>query len=45
MDPYAAVAIDVEKAVALVSPSGMTVSGHVYDVETGLLHTVVPAAS
>lgn len=44
-DPHAAVAIDVEEAVALVSASGMTVSGHVYDVETGLLHTVVPAAS
>lgn len=44
-DPHAAVAIDVEEAVALVRPAGMTVSGHVYDVETGVLHTVVPATS
>ena len=44
-DPHAAVTIDVEEAVSLVHASGMTVSGHVYDVETGLLHTVVPAAS
>ena len=40
-----AVAIDVEEAVSLVRASGMTVSGHVHDVETGLLHTVVPTAS
>ena len=42
-DPHGAVAIDVEEAVALVGASGMTVSGHVYDVETGILDTVVPA--
>jgi carbonic anhydrase len=44
LDPRAAVAVDVEKAVALVQASGMTVSGHVYDVETGLLDTVVPVS-
>jgi carbonic anhydrase len=44
IDPAATVARDVERlrTAAPVSPR-ITVSGHVYDVETGLVATIVPA--
>jgi len=46
VDPAATVASDVEKlrAAAAVSPR-ITVSGYVYDVATGLVETVIPAAT
>jgi carbonic anhydrase len=41
-DPYATVSADVERLLASrVFPPGMGVSGHVYDVETGRVTTVV----
>ena len=41
-DPYATVVADVERLLAsCVLPPGMGVSGHVYDVETGRVTTVV----
>ena len=45
VDPAATVANDVERlrSAAAISPR-VTVSGHVYDVVTGLVGTVVPAA-
>ena len=44
-DPYAAVAVDVADLTALPSlPAGSTVSGVVYDVETGRVEVVVPPA-
>jgi carbonic anhydrase len=44
-DPIQSVRRDVEKlATSPLVPSRMTVSGHVYDVDTGLVETVVPVA-
>ena len=45
-DPANTVAIDVQRLAAApqVSPQ-ITISGHVYDVETGLVTTVVPPMS
>jgi carbonic anhydrase len=44
LDPAATVTIDVERLREAPSvPSRVTVSGHVYDVSTGLVSTVVPA--
>jgi carbonic anhydrase len=46
VDPAATVRADVEKIVSAPQVSSkIRVSGHVYDVKTGLLETVVPAAS
>jgi carbonic anhydrase len=44
LDPAATVTHDVQllRAAPTISPR-ITVSGHVYDVTTGLLETVVPA--
>lgn len=44
LDPAATVALDVERlgASPAISPR-VSVSGHVYDVVTGLVQTVVPA--
>ena len=45
VDPEQTVRIDVELLrSATILPSTITVSGHVYDVITGLLTTIVPAA-
>ncbi len=45
-DPYATVAVDVERLLASpLLPAGMTVSGHVYDLGSGRLTTVLDAAS
>jgi carbonic anhydrase len=46
LDPGATVTVDVERlrSAAAVSPR-IAGSGHVYDVETGLVETVVPAGS
>jgi carbonic anhydrase len=46
LDPAATVRTDVERVLAdpAISPR-ITVSGHVYDVETGLLETVIEAES
>jgi carbonic anhydrase len=45
LDPAATVTRDVERLrSATAIPSRVTVSGHVYDVVTGLVETVVPAA-
>lgn len=44
LDATATVAIDVERLRAAAAiPARVRVSGHVYDVTTGLVHTVVPA--
>ena len=44
-DPRAAVQIDVEVLRAHPElPAGMTSSGYVYDVDTGLIENIVPAA-
>jgi carbonic anhydrase len=44
LDPEATVAIDVDRLRSASSVSGrVSVSGHVYDVVTGLVKTVVPA--
>lgn len=45
VDPAATVAADVDllRSAAAISPR-ISVSGHVYDVATGLVETVVPAA-
>jgi carbonic anhydrase len=41
-DPYPTVSADVERLLAsTLLPAGMGVSGHVYDVETGRVTTVV----
>jgi carbonic anhydrase len=46
LDPEATVRADVERVLAEPSVSArITVSGHVYDVDTGLLRTVVEAES
>jgi carbonic anhydrase len=44
VDPVATVTADVEKlrAAAAIFPA-VTVSGHVYDVKTGVVETIVPA--
>ena len=43
-DPYASVRIDVDRLRSSpLLPSHFVVSGHVYDVETGRVETVVPA--
>jgi carbonic anhydrase len=45
-DPEATVRADVARLLDSAKvPSRLTVSGHVYDVETGLITTIVPAAS
>ena len=45
IDPATTVTHDVEHIrSAPAIPSRVTVSGHVYDVTTGLLHTILPAA-
>jgi carbonic anhydrase len=45
VDPFATVASDVERIRAARSiPERVNVSGHVYDVTTGLVQTVIPAA-
>jgi carbonic anhydrase len=46
LDPAATVASDVDRlrSAAAISPR-LTVSGHVYEVATGLVETVVPAAA
>ena len=42
VDPHATVSADVERLLAaLLLPAGLGVSGHVYDVETGRVTTVV----
>jgi carbonic anhydrase len=44
LDPKATVATDVERLrSASAIPASITVSGHVYDVVTGLMETVIPA--
>lgn len=44
LDPAKTVAIDVERLLtAPAIPSRVLVSGHVYDVSTGLIETVLPA--
>jgi carbonic anhydrase len=44
-DPYEAVAIDVAALKANPNlPGGIVVTGLVYDVATGMVHTVVPSA-
>jgi carbonic anhydrase len=44
LDPAATVATDVEKLRSAASiPARVSVSGHVYDVTTGLMQTVEPA--
>jgi carbonic anhydrase len=41
-DPYATVSVDVARLLASrMLPPGMGVSGHVYDVDTGRITTVV----
>jgi carbonic anhydrase len=44
LDPAATVTVDVKRlrSASAISP-GVTVSGHVYDVLTGLVETVIPA--
>lgn len=44
VDPFVTVATDVDRllSAAAISPR-LTVSGHVYDVTTGLVETVIPA--
>jgi carbonic anhydrase len=42
-DPYASVAVDVE-ILRAVMPPALVISGLVYDVDTGLVEVVVPAA-
>ena len=43
-DPIQSVRLDVEKLLAsALVPERVAVSGHVYDVETGLVETIVPA--
>ena len=46
VDPAATVASDVDRlrSAAAISPR-LTVSGHVYDVTTGLVETVIPATA
>jgi carbonic anhydrase len=45
-DPYKAVQIDIDALRAnLEIPGGFTVSGMVYDVDTGRIETVVPAGT
>jgi carbonic anhydrase len=46
LDPAATVATDVDRlrSAEAISPR-VTVSGHVYDVATGLVETVIPAAA
>lgn len=45
LDPVATVTRDVERLrSAPASSARVTVSGHVYDVVTGLVETVLPAA-
>ena len=45
-DPEATVRADVARLLGSAKvPSRLSVSGHVYDVETGLITTVVPASS
>lgn len=44
-DPLESVRRDVEKLrTSLLIPSRVAVSGHVYDIDTGLVETVVPVA-
>jgi carbonic anhydrase len=44
VDPHATVRTDVERLLSAPrTPSRITVSGHVYDVETGLVTTIVDA--
>jgi len=46
LDPAATVTTDVERLLAASAiPSRISVSGHVYDVVTGLVQTIVPARS
>ena len=46
VDPAATVARDVELlAAAAAIPSRVAISGHVYDVVTGLVETVIPASA
>ena len=46
LDPAASVASDVARLRAAESLSPrVTVSGHIYDISTGLLRTLIPAAS
>lgn len=46
LDPRATVAIDVERLrQAAAIPARVLVSGHVYDVTTGLLETTIPAGA
>jgi carbonic anhydrase len=46
LDPAATVTTDVERLLsASAIPSRLSVSGHVYDVVTGLVQTIVPARS
>lgn len=45
IDPELSVVVDVNKVLeAAAIPQRVTVSGHVYDVDTGLVTTVMPAA-
>jgi carbonic anhydrase len=45
VDPGKTVQLDVEKVrSSSILPATLTVSGHVYDVDTGLVTTVIPAA-
>ncbi len=45
-DPEATVRTDVGRLLSSAKvPSRLSVSGHVYDVETGLITTIVPASS
>ena len=44
LDPAATVASDVERLrSATAIPSRVGISGHVYDVTTGLVETIIPA--
>jgi carbonic anhydrase len=46
VDPEKTVSIDVEllRCAGAILPSTITISGHVYDVTTGLITTIVPAS-
>lgn len=44
-DPAASVRVDVDRLNESSLPDGVSVSGHVYDIETGLVTTVVGAGS
>jgi len=45
-DPYDSVKADVDRLLSHpLLPDALSVSGHVYDLDTGLLHTVLPTST